>query len=154
PDPKLLKGPRVRAAAPSVLKVTGVATSCSRRIEGSGFVFATDRVITNAHVVAGVPRPRVDVGGDQRDATVVLFDPERDIAVLEVDGLGRPALPFTARRASTGDDAIVAGYPQDGPFFVGPARIRDRIAVRGPDIYDDRTVTREAYTIRGPVRSG
>jgi S1-C subfamily serine protease len=154
PDQKLLRSPAVRADQPSVLKITGVAPSCSRRIEGSGFVFATDRVMTNAHVVAGVQRPRVEVGGEQRDATVVLYDPERDVAVLRVPGLGRAPLRFSATQADTGDDAIIVGYPEDGPFFVGPARIRDRIQVRGPDIYNEHTVTREAYTIFGEVRSG
>jgi S1-C subfamily serine protease len=154
PDPRLANNPAVRVDQPSVLKITGLAPSCSRRIEGSGFVFAPDRVMTNAHVVAGVPHPRVEVGGQQRDATVVLYDPERDIAVLRVLGLGRAPLRFSATKADTGDDAIIVGYPEDGPFFVGPARIRDRIDVRGPDIYDAHTVTRESYTIKGSVRSG
>jgi S1-C subfamily serine protease len=154
PDPKLANSPVVQTAHPSVLKITGVAPSCSRRIEGSGFVFAPDRVMTNAHVVAGVTHPRVEVGNQQRDATVVLYNPERDIAVLRVPGLSRTPLRFSPRRADTGDGAIILGYPEDKGFFVGPARVRDRIDVRGPDIYDAHTVTREAYTIRGSVRSG
>jgi S1-C subfamily serine protease len=154
PDPKLARAPVVQRAHPSVLKITGVAPSCSRRIEGSGFVFATDHIMTNAHVVAGVERPRVEVGNQQRDATVVLYNPERDIAVLRVPNLGRAPLRFSTTRGDTNDDAIILGYPEDGDFFVGPARIRDRIEVRGPDIYDDHTVTRESYTIRGSVRSG
>jgi S1-C subfamily serine protease len=110
--------------------------------------------MTNAHVVAGVTRPRVEVGGEQRDATVVLYDPQTDIAVLAVPGVGRPPLRFSTARADTGDDAIIVGYPEDGPFFVGPARVRDRLDVRGPDIYNEHTVTREAYTLYGDVRSG
>jgi S1-C subfamily serine protease len=154
PDPKLANSPVVQAAHPAVLKITGVAPSCSRRIEGSGFVFAPERVMTNAHVVAGVLHPRVEVGNQQRDATVVLYNPERDIAVLRVPGLGRTPLRFSPTKGDTGDDAIILGYPEDKGFFVGPARIRDRIEVRGPDIYDDHTVTRESYTIKGSVRSG
>ncbi len=154
PDPRLANSPAVRSDQPSVLKITGIAPSCSRRIEGSGFVFAPERVMTNAHVVAGVSKPRVEVDGQQRDATVVLFNPQRDIAVLRVPGLTRRALRFSPRVANTGDDAIIVGYPQDGPFFVGPARIRDRINVRGPDIYNERVVTRQAYTLAGSVRSG
>jgi S1-C subfamily serine protease len=154
PDPRLAGSPVVRSAQPSVVKITGIAPSCSRRIEGSGFVYAPERIMTNAHVVAGVTRPRVEVDRQQRDATVVLFDPERDVAVLRVPGLTERALRFSPREAAAGADAIILGYPEDGPFFVGPARIRDRINVRGPDIYNDRMVTREAYTIRGSVRSG
>jgi S1-C subfamily serine protease len=154
PDQRLLRSPVVQQDQPSVLKITGVAPSCSRRIEGSGFVFARDRVMTNAHVVAGVTNPRVEVGGQQREATVVLYDPETDIAVLQVPGLGRTPLRFSTVRASTGDDAIIVGYPEDGPFFVGPARIRDRLNVPGPDFYNEHTVNREAYILYGDVRSG
>ena len=154
PDPALLRSPVVQRARPSVLKITGVAESCARRIEGSGFVYATDRIMTNAHVVAGVDKPQVEVGGKRRAADVVLYDPDRDVAVLRVPELGLRPLTFADRRADTDDDAIVVGYPEDGPFFVGPARVRDRMQIRGPDIYNERTVTREVYSIRGDVRSG
>ena len=154
PDPALLRSPEVRRVRPSVLKITGVAESCARRIEGSGFVYATDRIMTNAHVVAGVGKPQVEVGGKRRAADVVLYDPGRDVAVLRVPALGLRPLTFADRRADTDDDAIVVGYPEDGPFFVGPARVRDRMQIRGPDIYNERTVTREVYSIRGDVRSG
>ena len=154
PDQALSGSVAVDRSRGSVLKITGVAEACARRIEGSGFVYARDRVMTNAHVVAGVDRPRVQVGTEQRAATVVLYDPRRDVAVLRVPGLGLRPLPFAERPAESGDDAIVVGYPEDGPFFVGPARVRDRLEIRGPDIYDDRTVTREVYAILGDVRSG
>ena len=154
PDPALLDNPAVRTSRPSVVKITGLAASCARRIEGSGFVYARDRIMTNAHVVAGVTRPRVEIDGRQRDATVVLYDPERDVAVLRVPDLGLRPLAFATRPVDTDDDAIVLGYPEDGPFFVGAARIRDRMEIRGPDIYDERTVTRQVYSIYGDVRSG
>lgn len=154
PDPALLRNRSVTTARPAVVKITGVADSCARRLEGSGFVYATDRVMTNAHVVAGVDRPRVEVNGEQRDATVVLYDPERDVAVLNVPDLGVKPLAFTGSPVDTGDDAIILGFPEDGPFFVGAARIRDRMEIRGPDIYNDRTVTRQVYSIYGDVRSG
>jgi S1-C subfamily serine protease len=154
PDPRLLSSRAVQVARPSVLKITGLAPACSRRVEGSGFVYAQERIMTNAHVVAGVQRPRVEVNGEQRTATVVLYNPLRDVAVLRVPGLGVAPLRFASKQADTGDDAIIAGYPQDGPFFVGPARIRDRIEIRGPDIYNNTAVIRESYTIRGDVRSG
>jgi S1-C subfamily serine protease len=154
PDRRLASSAAVARAKPSVLKVTGVAGSCARRVEGSGFVYAPDRVMTNAHVVAGVTRPQVEVDGQQRPATVVLYDSARDVAVLRVPGLGVRALPFATEEADTNDDAIIVGYPENGPFFVGPARVRDRMQIRGPDIYDDKVVVREVYSIYGDVRSG
>jgi S1-C subfamily serine protease len=154
PDPKVLQSPAVATAHPSVVKITGLAESCARRVEGSGFVYAPNRIITNAHVVAGIDQPSVQVGGARREATVVLYDPDRDVAVLYVPDLGLRPLPFASRPVDTNADAIVLGYPEDGPFFAGAARIRDRMEIRGPDIYNDRTVTREVYSIYGDVRSG
>lgn len=154
PDPALLGSRAVTGSRPSVVKITGLAGSCARRIEGSGFVYAADRIMTNAHVVAGIDRPQVEVAGEQRDATVVLYDPERDVAVLRVPDLGLRPLVFAARPVDTNDDAIVLGYPEDGPFFAGAGRIRDRMEIRGPDIYDERTVTRQVYSIYADIRSG
>jgi S1-C subfamily serine protease len=154
PDPALLRSRAVTAVRPSVVKITGVAPSCARRVEGSGFVYAPDRIMTNAHVVAGVDQVDVQVDGQERQATVVLYDPERDVAVLHVPDLGLKPLSFAPRPVDTNADAIVLGYPEDGPFFAGAARIRDRMEIRGPDIYNDRTVTRQVYSIYGDVRSG
>lgn len=154
PDPALLRSRAVATARGSVVKITGLASSCARRVEGSGFVYAADRIMTNAHVVAGVEQPSVEVDGEQRAATVVLYDPSEDVAVLQVPDLGLRPLTFAAKPVDTNDDAILMGFPQDGPFFAGAARIRDRMDIRGPDIYDDRTVTRQVYSIYGDVRSG
>ena len=153
PDPTLAKSRAVQRARPDVLKVTGVAPSCRRRIEGTGFVYAPERVMTNAHVVAGVREPLVEVGGKQLAARVVLFDPGRDVAVLQVPGLANSPLSF-AGPADDGDSAVVVGYPKDGPFRADPARIRQTQRARGPDIYDDETVVREIYALRGLVQPG
>ena len=154
PDAALVNSPAVQRVRPSVLKITGVAKSCSRRSEGTGFVYAPERVLTNAHVVAGVKEPMVEVGDRQLPARVVLYDPGRDLAVLAVDGLNRPPLAFAEKRARTGDDAIVVGYPQDGPFRPDAARIRESQEARGPDIYMERILVRDIYSIKGQVRPG
>ena len=54
PDPAVLNAAGYQAARSRVLKVDGTAPSCDRSIEGSGFVYAPDHILTNAHVVAGV----------------------------------------------------------------------------------------------------
>jgi S1-C subfamily serine protease len=137
-----------------VLKVTGVAKSCSRRLEGTAFVYAPEHLMTNAHVVAGVTTPRVEVKpGDLRDAKVVLYDPGRDIAVLYVPGLKLAPLAFDGD-AKSGDTAVVVGYPQDGPFTAVSARVRERITAVGRDIYDRRDVRRDVYSLRTTVRPG
>ena len=153
PDQALATSPVVQSVRTRVFKITGVASSCSKRIEGSGFAFAPERVMTNAHVVAGVRHPQVHVGRETLDATVVLYDPDRDIAVLAVPGLATRPLAFTGP-AGTGDGAVVVGYPQDGPFRADAARIRGTQRAKGPDIYQRKTVVRQIYALRARVRPG
>jgi len=138
----------------SVVKVTGIAPSCSRQIDGSGFVYASERVMTNAHVVAGVTDPKVEAEGREYDATPVYVDPQTDIAVLAVPGLPQVPLSFAAKPVDTGADALIMGYPGGGPFFVGPARVRDRGEISGPNFRNTGTVTRDVYALYGQVRAG
>lgn len=154
PDPRLADDPEVRAATAAVVQVTGLAPACARRVDGSGFAYAADRVMTNAHVLAGVPEPHVTVDDRDVQATTVYVDEELDIAVLAVPGLDVVPLDFAAAALDTGDDAVITGYPGGGPLFVGPARIRDRSLIAGPDFRDTMTVQREVYALRGMVRSG
>lgn len=153
PNAALARSAVVTAARSRIFKITGVASACSKRIEGTGFMFARERVLTNAHVVAGVARPNVEIDGREVRATVVLYNPDRDIAVLHVPGLVRAPLPF-AGRARAGDSAIVVGYPQDGPYRADAARIRGTQNAKGPDIYQRKTVVREIYALRARVRPG
>ena len=153
PDPRLLHDPVVLRDRTSVLKVVGTAPSCSRRLEGSGFVYAPHRIMTNAHVVAGVSDVAVQVGDRYATAKVVVYDPQRDVAVLRVPAMHRRPLRFGGS-AGRGDSAVVAGYPLDGPFAAVSARIRGEQRVRGPDIYQQRTVVRDVYSLRAHVRSG
>jgi S1-C subfamily serine protease len=155
PDPALSSNPVVQRLKPSVLKVRGRAPSCSRALEGTGFVIAKERVMTNAHVVAGTSEVSVEVGRGQFDATVVHYDPQTDIAILAVPDLDAPPLQFRSDEIDQGQDGIVLGYPLDGPYTASEARVRERIRLlRGPDIYDAQTVTRDVYTVRAKVRSG
>lgn len=154
PDQALAESSAVEAVRSSVLKIRGEARSCDRAIEGSGFVYAPEHVLTNAHVVAGTDQVRVQTGDDGLRARVVLFDPSRDVAVLEVPGLTAQPLVFAADEAARGADAIVVGYPEDGPFDVRAARVRDHQTLYGRDIYGTGDVGRDVYAIRSLVRSG
>jgi S1-C subfamily serine protease len=154
PDPALAASGVVGQAQRSVVKVLGSAPSCSRRIEGSGFVYAPEHVLTNAHVVAGTRSVAIDQSGSRRSGRVVEYDPEKDLAVIYVPGLAAPVMNFASAVAQHDSDAIVLGYPLDGPYDAQPARIRDAGPIRGPDIYGTSTVVRDIYTIRGLVRSG
>jgi S1-C subfamily serine protease len=139
----------------SVVKVQGVAPSCSLKIEGSGFVISPDHVLTNAHVVAGVTEgPDVYTGsGQEYDASVVFYDPRTDIAVLDVPGLQAPPLQF-AGPAQYEASAIVAGYPLDHPLTMRAARVGQSIDAFGPDIYESANVTRQIYPLKALVQPG
>jgi S1-C subfamily serine protease len=156
PDPALVHSAVVTTAEQSIVKVVGTAPSCGKVVEGSGFVFAKDRVMTNAHVVGGVSEPTVQVGGKGalHDARVVLYDWQNDIAVLDVPGLDAPTLNFATTGSRSKDDAIVAGFPENGAFDVRAARIRGRIEATGPDIYHRGTVHRDVYSLYTTVRQG
>jgi S1-C subfamily serine protease len=153
PDRAVLDRPGVLRVADSIVKVSGEATACDRMIVGSGFVYDDDRVMTNAHVVAGVEEPTVTVGSEQLSATVVVYDPQLDVAVLAVDGLDAEPLRFDGT-ADSGDPGVVLGFPENGPYNAQPARVRSRQSLRGPDIYEEGSVVRDVYSIRALVRSG
>jgi S1-C subfamily serine protease len=153
PGPRrLLTDPDVQDAAPAVLKVRG-ENDCGRGVEGTGFVYSPGRLMTNAHVVAGVDAPEVVVNGSSVQAQVVYYNPDLDVAVLELDTSGVPSLEFD-REAKQEDGVAILGYPQDGPFNVQPGRIRAEQRLRSPNIYGDGTVIREVFSLRGLVRPG
>jgi S1-C subfamily serine protease len=147
----------VAAAQHSVVKIEGAAHVGGgvRGQEGSGFVYSGDHVLTNAHVVAGVSDPTVQVDGSglPYQARVVLFDPRTDVAVLDVPGLSAPALDF-AGQARRADPAVVAGYPQNGDLDLRAATVASRINATGQDIYGDNSTTRDVYQLRADVRPG
>ncbi|MEP6648548.1 MAG: MarP family serine protease [Lapillicoccus sp.] len=150
--------PGVQQASRSVVRVTGVAVACRRGQEGSGWVVAPGKVVTNAHVVAGMREAAVQVGGVGREyaARIVVFDPERDLAVLAVDGLNAPPLSLGGT-LSTGSESVVAGFPLDGPYRLDAARVRRTLTATGSDIHGEPGVTREIYSLFarvGPGNSG
>jgi S1-C subfamily serine protease len=154
PTRRVLRDRQVRKAAPSVLKVLGTAESCSRSSEGTGFVYAPGKVMTNAHVVAGVEQPQVVTANGTLPADVVVYDSDLDVAVLDVQGrMAVEPLRFS-RTGDSGDSAAVLGYPQNGPFHGEPARIRSEQRLRSPDIYGEGTVFRDVYSLYAKVRPG
>jgi S1-C subfamily serine protease len=139
----------------SVVKIEGVAPSCSLKIEGSGFVVSPQHVVTNAHVVAGVTGgPRVfATDGASYASQVVFYDPQRDVAVLYVPGLHAAAMHFAGPPAY-GASAIVAGYPLNNPLTLNPASVGSSIDAYGPNIYQNETVHRQIFPIHASVQPG
>ena len=151
PDPALLASPAVRDARSRVFRITGSA--CGLGISGSGWAAAPNLVVTNAHVVAGMKDPRVDLrDGDYRDADVVAFNVHDDIAVLRVAGLG--AVPLETATPVEGQSVAILGYPENGPFTATPGRIGETRVVLAEDAHGRGPVNRKITTLRGRVRHG
>lgn len=155
PDAAILDQPGVVDAAEQTVKILGDGRTCNVRLEGSGFPFAPERVMTNAHVVAGTESLRVETseGGASYKATLVYFDPVMDLAVLDVPNLPVEALSF-AGEAEEGENAAVLGYPENGDLQKTPARVRDQLVAPGRDIYGEGSVVREVLSLRADVRPG
>lgn len=152
--PVTLDDPALQAAAASVARVSGTAYACGVSMTGSGFVAAPGLVVTNAHVVAGVDAPVVELpGGRAGEGRIVLFDPVVDLAVIAVGGLGDAPLAI-ADPVPAGTQAVVQGYPHGGPFTSGSAAVVSVGSVPVPDIYDGPATPREVYALAADVRPG
>ncbi len=146
--------PALNRAAESVLKIAGTAYECGQNQTGTGFVVSPGRVVTNAHVVAGVSQPVVEIpGGGAMPGRVVYFDSQHDLAVLAVDGLPSSPLQLTADLPA-GTAAAFAGYPHGGPFQSKPATIQDIATVLVPDIYGNNPAPEDVYRLAGDVQPG
>ena len=151
PDPRLAHALGVRRAAPSVVRVLGMA--CGVGVEGTGWVAKPDLIVTAAHVVAGQTDTVVELqSGGRLPADVVAFDRRNDVAVLRVRDLGLRSLPLVAARPGTA--VAVLGFPENGPFTVTPARIGHTSTVLAEDAYGTGPVTRAITSLRGRVRHG
>ena len=146
--------PALRAAAASVPRINTNAPSCGAASSGSGFVIGPGSVMTNAHVVAGARDVVVTApGGFPRPARVVYFDPAADIAVLAVDGLEAPPLPF-ATTPAVGETVFFQGYPYGGPFTSRSASVLATGPTPTLDITGRQPVTRSVTSIAGVVEPG
>lgn len=143
-----------RDAKRSTVEVVG--SGCFRGFvsQGSGFVVGDDLVITNAHVLAGTTRQWVPMDEQDLAATVVGFDPDLDVALLRVPGLGLPPLPLLAGEARRGDMGAVLGHPDGGPLAVGAAAVREVAEPIGRDIYRQDLVSRRVYELQASIHQG
>lgn len=146
--------PAWNTAAKSVLKISGTAFQCGQNQTGTGFVVAPERVLTNAHVVAGVAMPLVQTATKGAlKARVVFFDPVKDLAILAVDGLDAAPLT-TAPTLPANASAAFAGYPLGGPLQVRAATVISSGPLLIPDITDTQKSILDVYQLAGNVQSG
>lgn len=152
--PIALNDPELQRAAASVARISGTAYACGASLTGSGFVAAEDLVVTNAHVVAGVSSPYVELPGrSSREGRVVFFDPVDDIAVIAVDGLRATPLEIVDP-VPAGSAVAIQGYPLGGPFTSGQAFVLSSGQAVVADIYDEGSALRDIYAMQADVRPG
>jgi S1-C subfamily serine protease len=144
----------LNTAAASTVKVKGAA--CGLYQEGSGWTVAPDLVVTNAHVVAGEPPGQTSVllpDGTTKPATVVAYNPDVDLALLYVPGLGEA--PLELGTGSQGQMGAVLGHPngQDA-LAVQPASIATEVTALGQDLYDTRNTQRNVFVLAAKLTYG
>ncbi len=137
---------------PSIVKIEGLG--CGGLIDGSGFVYSPQRIVTDAHVVAGVKSPKVTDANGTHSTTVVWFDPNNDIAVLETQHLAGGPLPIDETIAAPGTQAFALGYPGGGGYSVQPGVILDQFTAIGQDIYGQQRTTRSIYSVQSSIVPG
>ncbi|HEY0411116.1 MAG TPA: MarP family serine protease [Candidatus Dormibacteraeota bacterium] len=156
PVPSELKTPGILQATQVVSRVLS-KSECATEA-GSAWPVARDYLVTNAHVVAGgrtvtVQTPAAS-GGQDIAATVVLFDPEVDVAILHVPGSALPPLQLSSEDPIRGAAGAVIGYPRGGPEETVPAAVRGTENAQGHDIYGQGLVTRRIEVLQATVIPG
>ncbi|MBB4735864.1 MarP family serine protease [Micrococcus cohnii] len=143
--------PKVRE---SVVRLSGLAAECGQTQNGTGVVIAPDRILTNAHVVAGVDAPTVETASREvYSGRVVHLDPQRDLAVVAVDGADLP-VPETDADLEPGQEAHALGFPAGGPYVETPARVQGRTEALLSDIYGRTQGAVEIYQLNAEIVPG
>jgi len=97
---------------------------------GSGFVVATDRVLTNQHVVNGCDKIFVRTADGRMLPAVppARVDANLDLSLLIVPGNPGPALPFRAQpEVRRGEGVIAYGFPLPGLLSSDPKLTRGEV---------------------------
>jgi len=151
--PDALRARRIAAAAiPSTAEISSRA--CGYELTGTGFVVGPAYLVTNAHVVAGASRTEVTIGGRRTAASVVVFDPELDVALLYAPAVRATPLRFATAAPARGTEAAALGHPGGGPLAIIPAAVSGAYRAEGRDLYGTATVTRNILELRAVIERG
>ena len=153
PLPPSIDTPGLRRAQAVTVKIVSEGVGCSGKVSGSGFPVAGNHILTNAHVVAGTRNTAVvSTDGRVLSATVILFDPVRDVAILNVPRLDLSAL--TPHDAGRGSQGAVIGYPGGNAETASPAVVDGQVTAEGRDIYNEKLVSRQILIVEAIVLPG
>jgi len=151
PIPATVDSPGINRTAQNVVKVSSVG--CGGIVTGSAFPVGKGYVVPNAHVVSGTTSHNIQkADGTSMHATVVFFDPERDVAVLYAPGFTATGVTFGSGQRGT--QGAVIGYPGGGVERTVPAVVDGSVQAQGRDIYNENLVTRQIFVLQASVRPG
>lgn len=142
----------VNKVSGSVVRIQGLG--CGGLVNGSGWVLSSNRVVTNAHVVAGVASPKVYDANGTHNARAVLFDTSNDVAVLAVNNLAGAPLVLNTTPLQTDATALIIGYPGGGERQAQTAAVLDRVNALGRDIYGQAKTIRNVYILQATIIPG
>jgi S1-C subfamily serine protease len=138
----------VRDVLPSVVHVE------TNRGEGTGFIVREDGiVVTNFHVVEGASEITVltsDEQPDEFDARTIGGDIQADLAVLDIDAEGLPAIPLgDSDQLDLGQPVVALGYAlglEGGPSVTSGivSSLTRRITVQDPECPEEECGTDRA----------
>lgn len=131
-----------------------VATGCSLTAElGSGVVVeSAGRVVTAAHTIRGASEIAV-VGADGTEhmTTVVAFDKDSDLAVLDAPTLR--AEPLSVGKVTTGPASLLV-WSRDGGTDRKRVEVLKTLRITIEDIYVEEIVERTGLEIAGNIEIG
>jgi S1-C subfamily serine protease len=128
-------------------------TACLRPILATAVAVEDNLLLTVAHAIAGAEADLavIDLEGIERAALVVAFDPEHDLALLEVDGFKHPIELAAAAAGATG---TIGAVGSDLVVEAIPYRVIRIVSASSGDIYDQGQVLRQALEIEANVGPG
>jgi serine protease Do len=151
PAPELPIEDVIAQAKPAVVRLKGLGKA------GSGF-FVTEKgvIATNAHLVRGEGSLlAILAGGQQLAANIIHIDPDRDIALVKVEGDEFPYLSLgAASNVRQGETVIAIGNPGDAmPFAVtkGIVSAVGKFSPAGPGIWIQTDATINPGNSGGPL---
>ncbi|MDA8236464.1 MAG: MarP family serine protease [Chloroflexi bacterium] len=130
------------------------AQACGASFTGAAFSVAEGYFVTNAHVVAGADRIVLRGATGTTRGTLVLFDPDLDVALVRAPGLRLPALVLASHAPGRGAVGAAIGYPNGAGLTTLPAAVTAEVRARGRDLYGRAPVVRDILELRAAVEPG
>jgi S1-C subfamily serine protease len=130
------------------------AQACGATFTGAAFSLGDGYFVTNAHVVAGARRVVLRGAAGSGSGTVVLFDPDLDVAVVHAPALHLPALVLAPEAPGRGTIGAALGYPNGAGLTALPAAVTAQVRARGRDIYGRAPIVRDILELRAAIEPG